>query len=178
MLTIYSKKESAISLLKGLYILSENFEPGKPRSYKLTNPFAQSLRLALTGGGKHRSFGVPCNVPHKHRVDINFLDAFARSQWESILHYMVGSAGVGSQPGSKGPSAGVTTILRLGGLVEIMGGHPEITQDGFAFLLEEVNAQVWKLLDVYLENAEAVHQRLSGSANEGVSQRTRICKVK
>jgi len=32
----------------------------------------------------------------------------------------------------------------------------EITQAGFEFLLQEVNAQVWSLLIVYLDNAEAV----------------------
>ena len=155
-LTVCSEKEQALSLLYRLHILTVNSDPGQPQSLRLTNPFAQSLRLALTGGGKQRSFGVPCGPPEKQRVESNFLDAFARSQWESILHYMVGSTGVGSQPGAKGPSPGVRKLLEVGGLVETKGGRPEITQAGFAFLLQEVNAQVWTLLVFYLENAEGV----------------------
>lgn len=161
-MTICSEKEQALSLLNRLHILTVTSEPGQPQALKLTKPFAQSLRLALTGGGTHPSFGVPCDTPDKHRVDVNFLDAFARSQWESILHYMVGSTGVGSQPGAKGPSPGVKKLLEVGGLVEMKGGRPEITQAGFAFLLQEVNAQVWTLLVFYLENAEGVSRRLSG----------------
>lgn len=151
------EKEQALSLLYRLHILTVNSDPGQPQSLRLTNPFAQSLRLALTGGGKQRSFGVPCGPPEKQRVESNFLDAFARSQWESILHYMVGSTGVGSQPGAKGPSPGVRKLLEVGGLVETKGGRPEITQAGFAFLLQEVNAQVWTLLVFYLENAEGLN---------------------
>lgn len=150
------EKEQSLSLLYRLHILIVVSEPGKPQSLRLTNPFAQSLRRALTGGGNHHSFGVPCATPDKQKVDINYLDAFARSQWEGILHYMVGSTGIGGQGDTRGPSPGVKKLLEVGGLVEIKGRKPEITQAGFAFLLQEVNAQVWTLLVFYLENAESV----------------------
>ncbi len=155
------EKEQALALLYRLHILTVRSEPGQPQVLKLTNPFAKSLRLALTGGGKHHSFGVPYNTPPNQRVDINFLDTFARSQWESILHYMVGSTGVGAQAGTTGPSPGVKKLLEMGGLVEMKGRTPEITQAGFAFLLQEVNAQVWTLLVFYLESAEGVSKHLS-----------------
>lgn len=69
---------------------------------------------------------------------------------------MVGSTGVGGPSDVRGPSQGVKKLLEVGGLVEIKGRRPEITQAGFAFLLQEVNAQVWTLLVFYLENAESV----------------------
>ena len=69
---------------------------------------------------------------------------------------MVGSTGVGGQGDKRGPSHGVKKLLEIGGLVEMKGKRPEITQAGFAFLLQEVNAQVWTLLVFYLENAENV----------------------
>jgi hypothetical protein len=137
-------------------------EPGQAQALKLTDPFAKSLRLALTGGGSHRSFGVPCSTPEEHRVDVKFLDAFAKTQWESILHYMVGSATGGSGGGGggaiapRGPSSGVKKLLEMGGLVEVKGRQPEITQAGFAFLLQDINTQIWTLLVFYLENAEGV----------------------
>ncbi len=155
------EKEHSLSLLYRLHILKASSETGKPQTLRLTNPFSKSLRLALTGGGNHQSFGVPCDTPDTQRVDINFLDAFARAQWEGILHYMVGSSGVGLQGPGGGPSTGVQRILEMGGLVERKSGKVEITQTGFSFLLQEVNAQVWTLLIFYLENAESV--RLSFS---------------
>ncbi|KZF22771.1 putative TFIIH and nucleotide excision repair factor 3 complexes subunit [Xylona heveae TC161] len=149
------ERDQALSLLERLHILSIVLNPNSPRAYALTNPFKQSLRLALTGGGDHQSFGVPCDTPDKHSVDVDFLDDFARAQWEGILHYMVGSTGIGMQGGEE-VSQGVKKLLELGGLVEIKGRRVEITQAGFSFLLQEINAQVWTLLIFYLENAESV----------------------
>ena len=69
---------------------------------------------------------------------------------------MVGSTGIDLSDSAVKLSHGVRTLLQLGGLVEIRGKKVEITQDGFAFILQEVNAQVWTVLVLYLENAESV----------------------
>ncbi|KAH0542173.1 hypothetical protein FGG08_003394 [Glutinoglossum americanum] len=150
-------KEYALSLLSRLHILNTSSVPGLGQVLSLTNDFAASLRLSLTGGGQHQSFGVPCDTPDKHKISLESLDAFARSQWEGILHYMVDTAGVGMQGGGEGPSHGVKKLLELGGLVQMKGRHAAITQAGFSFLLQEVNAQVWTLLLFYLDNAEALN---------------------
>ena len=131
-------------------------DPGKPRAYSLTKPFAASLRLALTGGGDHKSFGVSSHTQGEEIITIAQLDEFARKQWEGVLGYMVGSTGVSLSDEGVRLSQGVKTLLQLGGLVEARGRHVEITQDGFAFILQEVNAQVWTILILYLENAEQV----------------------
>ena len=85
------------------------------------------------------------------------LDHFARRQWEGVLGYMVGSAGIDLTSDSAQIGVGVTTLLEMGQLVEKRGRRVEITQDGFAFILQEVNAQVWTILILYLQNAEEVH---------------------
>lgn len=72
---------------------------------------------------------------------------------------MVGSTGIDLSDSGVKLSQGVTTLLQLGGLVDIRGKKVEITQDGFAFILQEVNAQVWTVLILYLENAETVCAR-------------------
>lgn len=69
---------------------------------------------------------------------------------------MVGSTGIDLSDSGVKLSHGVRTLLQLGGLVEARGKKVEITQDGFAFILQEVNAQVWTVLILYLENAESV----------------------
>lgn len=67
---------------------------------------------------------------------------------------MVGSTavGLGNQGARLSPS--VKHLLQYGGLVEAKGVSVGITQDGFAFALQEVNSQVWTVLILYLENAE------------------------
>lgn len=122
----------------------------------LTNPFASSLRQALTGGGNHKSFGIPSGVHSKDEVTISQLDDFARKQWEGVLGYMVGSTGIGLRDEGANLSPSVKHLLQYGGLVDVKGRNVDITQDGFAFVLQEVNAQVWTILVLYLENAEQV----------------------
>lgn len=124
----------------------------------LTDNFRSSLRLALTGGGEHQSFGVPSNDT-VGGVDIAFLDEYAREQWEGILHYVVNSVGEGMRNnGQEGPTASVKQLLEAGKLVT-KGRHSGggITQAGFSFLLQEVNAQVWTLLLLWIENADQVN---------------------
>ena len=152
-----SDRDQAILTLERLHVLKRVANPGKPATYSLTYPFVASLRLALTGGGDHKSFGVPCNTPVEDRVSISQLDEFARGQWEGVLGYMVGSTAGGMLADQgQGVSEGVKRLLRNGGLVRQRGKHVDITQEGFAFVLQEVNAQVWALLIYYLEAAESV----------------------
>jgi transcription initiation factor TFIIH subunit 4 len=122
----------------------------------LTKNFGSSLRLALTGGGDHQSFGVPSSDIVED-VSLSFLDQYARDQWESILHYVVNSLGEAVRSEGGGPTSAVKDLLEAGKLVT-KGRHSGggITQAGFSFLLQEVNAQVWTLLLLWIENAEKV----------------------
>lgn len=81
---------------------------------------------------------------------------FARRQWEGVIGYMVGSAGIDLSDDGVRLSQGVETLMEIGNLVTKRGKKIDITQDGFAFILQEVNAQVWTILILYLQNAEAV----------------------
>jgi len=121
----------------------------------LTKNFGTSLRFALTGGGEHNSFGVPSDFTGS--IDLNELDEYARKQWEGILHYVVNSVGEGMRSDGQGPTSRVKDLLEAGRLVT-RGRHSGggITQAGFSFLLQEVNAQVWTLLILWIENAEKV----------------------
>lgn len=96
------------------------------------------------------------------RVSIEALDEIARAKWETILQYMVGSTGTALGVGSE-ITTGTKTLLEVGQFIEMRGGRPSITQGGFSFLLQEVNAQVWSLLIVYLENSHRV--RIDPSPN-------------
>lgn len=157
-----SERDRALSVLESLHIITTAQEKAGIRAYRLLPTFATSLKHALTGGGEHRSFGVPCRSPDKNKVDFDFLDSLARSRWESILYYMVGSTDSGIADEGR-ISSGTKTLLELGRFVESKGQRTSITQLGFSFLLQEANTQVWNLLIVYLKNAPQVRM-LKGSA--------------
>lgn len=122
----------------------------------VTNPFSASLRQALMGGDTHHSFGVASTTRDKVAVTIPDLDDYARRQWEGVLGYMVGMSTMGIQKGVVTLSKGVKQLLQACHLVEIRDRRVEITKDGFAFVLQDVNTQVWHILILYVENAEAI----------------------
>ncbi|KAI5122551.1 hypothetical protein M0805_005278 [Coniferiporia weirii] len=140
--------ESALSTLNRLHII------GNPsQKLNLNTTYKTSLRQAITGGGTHRSFGVPAsdNEERRSNVTLETLDGYAVERWETILHYMV-SSGTGQAPAK--PSQGVLFLLERSGLMAGHGGFMQITSLGFQFLLHSPHAQLWELLLQYLHMAE------------------------
>ncbi len=149
------EKDQAISILRSLHIVQRDASP----TISLTPNFRNSLRLVLEGGGDHNSFGVPSTQPIPSDMDLNYLDRYAQGKWDSILHFVVNSVGFSSAQGDRGngPKQSVKDLMIRGHLVERRGGSGiSITQAGFTFLLQEANAQVWTLLLLWLESADAV----------------------
>lgn len=165
----HRSRDQSLNILIRLKVLEENrTEIGRP-AYALSKSFKKSLRLALTGGGNHRSFGVPSSTPDEKPVTIDFLDTFARQQWEAILYYVVGSADAGLG-GHVNISPGTKQLLERGGFVHLRGKTAHITQMGFQFLLQEVNAQIWTLLIEYLKLAENVCWHGTDSTAKSLTQ--------
>ncbi|GKZ73565.1 RNA polymerase II transcription factor B 52 kDa subunit [Aspergillus niger] len=148
------ERDNALSILGRLHILSNTVTADNVRAYKVTDPFATSLRHALTGADQTQSFGVLSQVPAGSEVSIPELDEYARRQWEGVLGYMVGTGGMGGSQVTL--SKGVKELLQAGHLVEIRDRRVEITQDGFAFVLQDVSTQVWHILILYVESASAI----------------------
>ncbi|KAI9044222.1 TFIIH/NER complex subunit TFB2 [Aspergillus affinis] len=149
------ERDNALSILGRLHILSNTVTADNVRAYMVTNPFSSSLRQALTGGEQTQSFGVLSHVSSGPTVSIADMDEYARRQWEGVLGYMVGTSGLGIQR-DVNLSKGVKQLLQAGHLVEIKDRRVEITQDGFAFVLQDVSTQVWHILILYVESAEAI----------------------
>jgi transcription initiation factor TFIIH subunit 4 len=149
-----NEREQALSILDRLHILTSKREDDRSISYSLSQGFQRSLRQAIEGSGTHRTFGVPASDTERggERLGIDFLDQHARQQWEGILFFMVSGA-AGFQPGSVRMDVGPGTkkLLHAGDLVRTVHGTPRITKEGFSFVLQETNAQVWNLLIVYLK---------------------------
>lgn len=103
---------------------------------------------------------MPSNDAGTDAISIADLDEFARRQWEGVLGYMVGSTGLSVASEGATLSKGVKELLEFGGLVR----RKKITQNGFAFILQEVNAQVWTILILYLQNAGEVRPSIPSQA--------------
>ncbi|KAK0382834.1 hypothetical protein NLU13_9929 [Sarocladium strictum] len=149
------QKDQALRILRSLHMISITVPTkDKEQEMQLTTNFKTSLRLALTGGGSHNSFGVPSTLLVPPEIDVSFLDRYARKKWEDILHFVVSSVGYKSTGGSgdsAGPNKSVKELLAAGKLVDKRhNGTYGITQAGFTFLLQEANAQVWTLLLLWL----------------------------
>lgn len=153
------EREQALSILDRLHILTSKREDDRSLSYSLSQGFQRSLRQAIEGSGTHRTFGVPASKAERgeKKLDIDFLDQHARTQWEGILFFMVSGA-AGFAPGSVKMDVGPGTrqLLHKGDLVRMVHGTPKITKEGFTFVLQETNAQVWNLLIVYLRMGHEV----------------------
>ncbi|KAG0738905.1 hypothetical protein G6F57_002546 [Rhizopus arrhizus] len=146
------KLVEALQKLSSLRIIEQ-----KDHVLIMNDTFRHQFQNALTGGGTQQSFGLPCSTPDKHPVDIPFLDHYATTQWEAILHYMVGTSL------TKKPSRGVLNLLERSKLMQNStdnGGQLQITNKGFQFLLQDVNTQVWAFLLQYLDMAEVLQMDL------------------
>lgn len=146
-----------MNLLERYQIFQAVKTRSQSRAYKLTPNFAESLRQALTGGGKNQPFGTLSTSPIKTHVSVNTLDTFARNQWEGILSYMVGNTAnieLDASVIEHKPSSSVVELLRTGNFIQLFGKTAKITKEGFAFVLQDINTQVWALLFLYVDNAE------------------------
>lgn len=156
------EREYALDLLRRYHIFRDvTFNSTK--AYALTPDFARSLRRALTGAGDNRSFGQLSRVPERERVTVAQLDEYSRQRWEGILGYMVGSSAIplleNEESAAIEPAPGVVELLKAGHLIELSGTYSrgrtaKITKEGFAFVLQDINTQVWALLFLYVDNAE------------------------
>lgn len=134
----------ALKRLKALHLVEED---SGGNFLRLHMTFRKNFRDSLTGNQQATAFGNLCTDEDGHNITVAFLDKFASQKWETILHYMVGT-----ELPSK-PSASVLSLLKLGGLMEGQGTDARnlnITNSGFQFLLQDMNAQIWTLLLQYL----------------------------
>lgn len=131
----------ALKRLESLHLIEYD---SKGSHVRLHSIFRKNFRDCLTGSQNPNAFGSISTTVDKHKVDIPFLDLFASQKWETILHFMVGTESTAT------PSDSVLSLLKLGGLMEGPNNDLRITNSGFQFLLQDVNAQIWTLLLQYL----------------------------
>lgn len=88
--------------------------------------------------------------------DVSFLDTYAMSRWNCLLHYMVDSnASKGSE--IEGISVDAVRIILYANLMSRneQDGSVILTSQGFQFLLMDTQSQVWHFMLQYLNTCEA-----------------------
>ncbi|QLL30906.1 hypothetical protein HG536_0A07210 [Torulaspora globosa] len=142
--------QEAIKSMKSLHLLIPVRSNG-PMMINLNQTFRESFKNALTGGKVNNSFGIVVDEADDV-VTTGMLDSYSADKWETILHFMVGT------PLTNIPSSNVLNLLKHSKLMEEVSttGEFKITNEGFQFLLQEVNSQIWTLLLQYLKMTETL----------------------
>ena len=144
-LTRDREKETALSLLRNYHI----FAPDTTR-VSLNESFAKGLQQALTGTEDGTSFGQIAPVTNDETFSPGFLDKFAVQQWEAVLGYIIGSS-TGTSTSTTQPNSTVIKLLEAGNLIAIgPSRQAKITKDGFAFVLQDINTQLWTMIFLYV----------------------------
>lgn len=140
--------QDAIKSMKSLHLLIPVRSEG-PMLIDLNHTFRESFKNALTGGKVSNSFGIVMEMDDDV-VTTDMLDKYSADKWETILHFMVGTSLTHI------PSENVLNLLKHSKLMEESSttGEYKITNEGFQFLLQEVNSQLWTLLLQYLKMTE------------------------
>lgn len=129
-----------ISRMKTLHALSED-----SGMVQLNPNFQRRIREALCVGTLAE--GVDMEVdPGNNPPSLLQLSEYARSQWDRILHYIVGSE-------VELPTAETKALINLVGLV---GEKGSITKEGSKFLFQDTHTQLWILLRGYLGDLESM----------------------
>lgn len=97
---------------------------------------------------------APMENESKNR-DIAFLDNYAMSRWRCVLHYMVGAGGMKDQEIEGISPDAVRILLSAKLLKQDKGGEAVITRQGFQFLLQDTQTQVWHFMLEYLDSCES-----------------------
>lgn len=145
--------QDAIKSMKSLHLIIPSKSNGGPLMINLNPTFRESFKNALTGGQVDNSFGIVADDDDDNGVvSLQLLDEYSANKWETILHFMVGT------PMSSIPSASVLNLLKHTRLMEEVDHTSEfkITNEGFQFLLQELNSQIWTLLLQYLKMSETL----------------------
>lgn len=132
----------AIHKLRNLKIVRERFTSN---SLEMNSTFQSSLRAALSGGSANESF-----EEHGEPMSLQTLRNYQQQRWEAMLHFMVASAQTDMAIPVKKMSPMILALLMKSGL---LSRTQRITSEGFQFLLQDQQTQVWTLLLHYLNNA-------------------------
>lgn len=129
-------------------------------AYSLTPEFATSLKEALVGADSSRPFGETASVSPEDSVSVLELDKYSQIQWENLLGYMVGPVGGVTTDQIASPPPAIIDLLTAGNLVTFSSSHggasnPYITHEGFSFVLQDIESQLWALIFLYVGNAAA-----------------------
>ena len=162
--------ERAMARLARLRVTTARGE-GEDARVVANEAFATTLRRALErgfvnlddgdGADAREDAGVAAKVP-----DRATLNAYAKAKWEDLLLTLTGASNAFSRPGAKvkgrldaqalfraaGLTTATTAALKKGGQKRLKNAG--VTAEGFAFLLQTAQEQIWVLLTQYIRDSQ------------------------
>ncbi|KLT45196.1 Tfb2-domain-containing protein [Cutaneotrichosporon oleaginosum] len=124
--------------------------------WPLRDTFKRGMRNVLTGQGTSNSFGVPFEGGGQAPSQEDLI-GHGEDSWEAILKYMVSSG-----KSRRRPQNAVLDLLCNAGLLRDKRptAHRsyetlDITAEGFSFLLEDRQTQLWQILVAYIVGKQA-----------------------
>eukprot|EP01113_Clastostelium_recurvatum_P007916 TRINITY_DN13706_c0_g1_i1.p1 TRINITY_DN13706_c0_g1~~TRINITY_DN13706_c0_g1_i1.p1 ORF type:complete len:483 (-),score=103.52 TRINITY_DN13706_c0_g1_i1:46-1494(-) len=111
--------------------------------------FRENLLSTLSSIEDHPALSRDGLEPDEHPPSLEFLEKYAQQSWDSVLQWMVGGT---PSTVSYSPSTRLVNLLLNAGLMMTGDdGDPHITNQGFKFLLKDINTQMWTLLLEYVK---------------------------
>ncbi|XP_054158025.1 general transcription factor IIH subunit 4-like [Oppia nitens] len=147
-----SEHNEASEVLTRLHVWKSQTLPTGLPGWLLNPCFRDSLKVALLGGGEQWSLYKDLSKD-KHAPDVEYLDSYANKRWESMLNFMVERK---QQNPENAISLDTKKVLIQANLIRLDDPNdiPDITANGFQFLLMDVMSQVWHFLVKYLETLQ------------------------
>ncbi|EQC32697.1 hypothetical protein SDRG_09671 [Saprolegnia diclina VS20] len=137
---------AAIDKLLHLRVLTK-----APHGLALNTHFQAQLRTALSSlGGSPWEDGRQ-KLPAEKPIAALDLEHYARTRWDAVLHFMVGSTAVQAPP---------DTVVQILEQTKLMQASPEdrrklhITDTGYEFMLKDIHAQTWIFVLEYIKNID------------------------
>uniref|UniRef100_A0A1D1XCG7 RNA polymerase II transcription factor B subunit 2 n=2 Tax=Anthurium amnicola TaxID=1678845 RepID=A0A1D1XCG7_9ARAE len=146
----FSKHKVAIDRLLQLRIFLEVIDRKKETSYRLNPKVQGNLRKYLVHGGTLPREPMPSSVTVRLPT-VEDLDAYALQQWECFLLQLISS---GQAERLTGFNPSMMKVFQRGLLSARENEAPKLTENGFQFLLMDINAQLWYMIREYISTSE------------------------
>ncbi|DBA03386.1 TPA: hypothetical protein N0F65_004663, partial [Lagenidium giganteum] len=120
-------------------------------TYQLHPAFQKQLRFALSNlGGSPWENGRLRLGPEEETFTAVDLERYARSRWDSVLHFMVGSTAVREPPRSV-----IDILVQTRLMAESTDKRAlHITDTGYEFMLKDIHVQMWIFVLEYIKTLD------------------------
>ncbi|XP_057950091.1 general transcription and DNA repair factor IIH subunit TFB2 [Malania oleifera] len=146
----FSKHKVAIDRLIQLRVFIETADRKREITYRLNPTFQVIVQKHLIYGGVLSREAMPSNITVRLPT-LEDLEVYALEQWECFLLHLINST---QSERVTNFSSSMMKVFQRGLLSQREKEAPRLTENGFQFLLMDINAQLWYIIREYISNSE------------------------